>query len=146
MKKAQRTKRWIRHWFVLKNDVLSWYQSSSVCCPPSAKNSVLTRLKDPYFPHGVVDLRYAISCEPVHEKNIRLRTVQKSITLSADSVPSRDEWIKAIRKVMLKAQNVGDTIKVRTSVPCLSPKLTCHSDRHSLPYCCGCGEVQRDGL
>ncbi|GAB1517484.1 Sterol 3-beta-glucosyltransferase [Rhizoctonia solani] len=29
-KKAQRTKRWNKHWFVLKNDVLSWYQSSSV--------------------------------------------------------------------------------------------------------------------
>ena len=29
-KKTQRTKRWIKHWFVLKNDVLSWYQSASV--------------------------------------------------------------------------------------------------------------------
>jgi len=29
-KKAQRTKRWIKHWFVLRNDALSWYQSSSV--------------------------------------------------------------------------------------------------------------------
>jgi hypothetical protein len=29
-KKAQRTKRWIKHWFVLKNDALSWYQSSTV--------------------------------------------------------------------------------------------------------------------
>ncbi|KAI0724242.1 hypothetical protein C8T65DRAFT_733888 [Cerioporus squamosus] len=94
-KKAQRTKRWIRHWFILKNDVLSWYQSSS----------------DPYFPHGVVDLRYAISCEPVGPKDIRLRTTQKSIRLAADSVPSRDEWVKAIRRVMLKAQNMGDSIK-----------------------------------
>lgn len=29
-KKAQRTKRWNKHWFVLKDDVLSWYHSSSV--------------------------------------------------------------------------------------------------------------------
>ena len=29
-KKAQRTKRWIKRWFILKNDALSWYQSSSV--------------------------------------------------------------------------------------------------------------------
>ncbi|KAL7285750.1 hypothetical protein ACG7TL_000859 [Trametes sanguinea] len=101
MKKAQRTKRWIRHWFVLKNDVLSWYQSAS----------------DPYFPHGVVDLRYAISCEPVNEKDIRLRTNQKSIRLSADSVKSRDEWIKAIRKVMLKATNMGDSIKIAIPYP-----------------------------
>ncbi|CDO70233.1 Glycosyltransferase Family 1 protein [Trametes cinnabarina] len=101
MKKAQRTKRWIRHWFVLKNDVLSWYQSPA----------------DPYFPHGVVDLRYAISCEPVNEKDIRLRTNQKSIRLSADSGKSRDEWIKAIRKVMLKATNMGDSIKIAIPYP-----------------------------
>ena len=29
-KKAQRTKRWTKYWFVLKNDVVSWYNSSSV--------------------------------------------------------------------------------------------------------------------
>ncbi|RPD81684.1 hypothetical protein L226DRAFT_577428 [Lentinus tigrinus ALCF2SS1-7] len=100
-KKAQRTKRWIRHWFILKNDVLSWYQSAA----------------DPYFPHGVVDLRYAIGCEPVGQKDIRLRTTQKSIRLSVDSVPSRDEWVKAIRKVMLKAQNMGDSIKIAIPYP-----------------------------
>ncbi|KAI0651552.1 hypothetical protein C8Q79DRAFT_43404 [Trametes meyenii] len=100
-KRAQRTKRWIRHWFILKNDVLSWYQSAS----------------DPYFPHGVVDLRYAISCEPINQKDIRLRTNQKSIRLSADSVPSRDEWVKAIRKVMLKATNMGNSIKIAIPYP-----------------------------
>lgn len=63
----------------------------------------------------MVDLRYAISCEPVNEKDIRLRTNQKSIRLSADSVTSRDEWVKAIRKVMLKITNMGDSIKVSTS-------------------------------
>ncbi|KAH9937404.1 glycosyltransferase family 1 protein [Fomitopsis serialis] len=95
-KRAQRTKRWIRHWFVLKNDALSWYQSPS----------------DPYFPHGIVDLRYAITCEPLYEREIRLRTNQKTIRLSADSAPSRDEWIKAIRKVMFRAQNMGDSVKI----------------------------------
>lgn len=95
-KKAQRTKRWIKHWFVLKNDALSWYQSSS----------------DPYFPHGIVDLRYAISCEPVREKEFRVRTNQKTVLLYADSVPSREEWVKAIRKVIFKAQNMGDSVKI----------------------------------
>ncbi|KAI0343992.1 hypothetical protein BDW22DRAFT_1355240 [Trametopsis cervina] len=95
-KRATRTKRWIRHWFVLKNDVLSWYQSSS----------------DPYFPHGVVDIRYVMSCEASGDKDIRLRTNQKVIKLSADSVPSRDEWVKAIRKVMFKSQNMGDSVKI----------------------------------
>ncbi|KAF9066087.1 hypothetical protein BDP27DRAFT_1331186 [Rhodocollybia butyracea] len=95
-KKAQRTKRWIKHWFVLKNDALSWYQSSS----------------DPYFPHGIVDLRYAIVCEPIGERGFRVRTNQKTVILSADSVPSRDEWVKAVRKVIFKAQNMGDSVKI----------------------------------
>ncbi|KAF8559354.1 hypothetical protein OG21DRAFT_1600527 [Imleria badia] len=95
-KRATRTKRWIKHWFVLKNDTLSWYQSSS----------------DPYFLNGIVDLRYAISCDPTGEKEIWLRTNQKSLLLAADSVPSREEWVKAIRKVIFKAQNMGDTVKI----------------------------------
>ncbi|OBZ79076.1 Sterol 3-beta-glucosyltransferase [Grifola frondosa] len=61
--------------FILKNDVLSWYQSSS----------------DPYFPHGVVDLRYVIT---------RLCSQPRRV-------------VKAIRKVMLKTQNMGDSIKIR---------------------------------
>lgn len=95
-KRANRTKRWTKHWFVLKNDALSWYQSSS----------------DPYFINGIVDLRYAISCDPSGEKEIRLRTNQKNVLMSADSVPSREEWVKAIRKVIFKAQNMGDTVKI----------------------------------
>ncbi|KAJ7456588.1 glycosyltransferase family 1 protein [Mycena latifolia] len=95
-KKAQRTKRWIKHWFVLKNDALSWYQSSS----------------DPYFPHGIVDLRYAISCDAVRDKEFRVRTNQRTVVLAAPSVPSREEWVKAIRKVIFKAQNMGDSVKI----------------------------------
>ncbi|PCH33350.1 glycosyltransferase family 1 protein [Wolfiporia cocos MD-104 SS10] len=95
-KRAQRTKRWIRHWFVLKNDALSWYHSPA----------------DPYFPHGIVDLRYIITCDPAGDKDIRLRTNQKTIRLSADSTASRDEWLKAIRKIMFKAQNMGDSVKI----------------------------------
>ncbi|KAG6335630.1 hypothetical protein ID866_3466, partial [Astraeus odoratus] len=95
-KKATRTKRWIKYWFVLKNDALSWYQSSS----------------DPYFLNGIIDLRYAVSCDPVGEKDMQIRTNQKNVALSADSIPSREEWVKAIRKVMFKAQNMGDTVKI----------------------------------
>ncbi|KIY51328.1 glycosyltransferase family 1 protein [Fistulina hepatica ATCC 64428] len=102
-KKAQRTKRWIKHWFVLKNDALSWYQSSA----------------DPYFPHGIVDLRYAISCDPVDDKDFRIRTNQKTILLSAYSAPSREEWVKSIRKVMFKAQNSGDSVKIAIPYSCI---------------------------
>jgi sterol 3beta-glucosyltransferase len=117
-KKAQRTKRWVKHWFILKNDALSWYQSSAV----SAQNCYVFTLhfilfQDPYFPRGMVDLRYAISCDPWQEKGIRLRTNTKTIYLSADSLPSRAEWVKAIRRVIFKAQNMGDSVKVLTESP-----------------------------
>ncbi|KAG8833095.1 Sterol 3-beta-glucosyltransferase [Serendipita sp. 399] len=95
-KKAQRTKRWNKHWFVLKNDALTWFHSSA----------------DPYFPHGVVDLRYAISCDPYGQKEMRIRTNQRTVHLEADSVPSRDEWVKSIRKVIFAAQNMGDSVKI----------------------------------
>ncbi|KAF9519924.1 glycosyltransferase family 1 protein [Hydnum rufescens UP504] len=95
-KKASRTKRWNKHWFVLKNDVLSWYHSST----------------DPYFPHGNVDLRYAISCDAVEDKGFKLRTNQKTISLSADSTASREEWVKTIRKIIFKAQNLGESVKI----------------------------------
>ncbi|KAF8528029.1 glycosyltransferase family 1 protein [Hysterangium stoloniferum] len=96
LQKKARTKRWSKYWFVLKNDVLSWYSSSS----------------DPYFPRGVIDLRYAVSCEALGEKAFKLRTNDKSVTLSADSVPSREEWMKAIRKLIFKAQNMGESVKI----------------------------------
>lgn len=70
-------------------------------------------IQNPYFVNGIVDLRYAISCDPTGEKEFRLRTNQKSLLLIADSVPSREEWVKAVRKVIFKAQNMGDTVKVR---------------------------------
>jgi sterol 3beta-glucosyltransferase len=74
--------------------------------------SITNVRQDPYFPHGVVDLRYVISCDPVDDKGIRLRTNQKVIKLATESVPSRDEWVKAIRRVIFKAQNMGDSVKV----------------------------------
>ena len=62
----------------------------------------------------MVDLRYAITCDPYQEKDIRLRANTKTIYLCADSLPSRDEWVKAIRKVIFKAQNMGDSVKVQS--------------------------------
>lgn len=59
-----------------------------------------------------MDLRYAISCDAVGGKDFQLRTNQKTVILSADSVPSKEEWVKAIRKVIFKAQNMGDSVKV----------------------------------
>lgn len=49
------------------------------------------------------------------DKGFRLRTNSKTVILSADSVPSREEWMKAIKKVIFKAQNTGDSVKVNAS-------------------------------
>lgn len=98
-KKSSRTKRWIKHWFILRNDILSWYQSSS----------------DPYFPHGVVDLRYTISVEPLPDndgKTFRIRTNAKTVVLQAESKASREEWVKSVRKVVFRGQNLGDSVKI----------------------------------
>lgn len=112
-KKSSRTKRWTKHWFVLKNDVLSWYSSAAVSpCLFDRGIALMIHFKDPYFPHGNVDLRYAITCESVGEREIKLRTNQKTLNLQADSIPSRDEWVKAVRKVMFKAQNHGESVKI----------------------------------
>ena len=96
--------------------------------------------QDPYFPHGVIDLRYTISCEIVDPKSFRLRTSQKSVRLGTDSTTNRDEWIKAIRKVVFKAQNQGDSVKVRTSEMMFGFLLSC-TDRNSVLRCDGHREI-----
>lgn len=78
-------------------------------------DKLLILVQDPYFPHGQVDIRYVTQCEELYEKDIRLKTHQKTIRLSADSAASRDEWMKVIRKIMFKAQNAGDNVKVNES-------------------------------
>ncbi|GJJ09558.1 hypothetical protein Clacol_003781 [Clathrus columnatus] len=62
-----------------------------------------TGFKDPYFPRGVVDLRYV---------GLKLRTRDRVISLLADSTPNRDEWMKTIQKVVFKAQNMGESVKI----------------------------------
>ncbi|KAL7418121.1 hypothetical protein BDY24DRAFT_374148 [Mrakia frigida] len=85
-----------KYWFILKNAVLSWYVSSA----------------DPYFPHGNVDLQYAIDCEAVDEKTIKLTTNRRSYTFTSDTAASREEWVKAIRKVMFRTQHEGENVKI----------------------------------
>ncbi|KAJ7244853.1 hypothetical protein C8J57DRAFT_1680163 [Mycena rebaudengoi] len=45
------------------------------------------------------------------DREFRVRSNQKTVKLSAPSVPSREEWVKAIRGIF-KAQNMGDSVKV----------------------------------
>ncbi|WVQ62325.1 uncharacterized protein L199_000464 [Kwoniella botswanensis] len=95
-KKASRTKLNTKFWVVLKNDVLSWYESTA----------------DPYFPKGNISLQYCSSCDAVDETKFKVRTAEKNYTFSADTEASRDEWIKAIQKVMFKIQHEGESVKL----------------------------------
>ncbi|WWC86113.1 uncharacterized protein L201_000984 [Kwoniella dendrophila CBS 6074] len=95
-KKASRTKLNTKFWVVLKNDVLSWYESTS----------------DPYFPKGNISLEYCYSCDAIDETKFKVRTAEKNYTFTADTEASRDEWIKAIQKVMFKIQHEGECVKL----------------------------------
>ncbi|KAK8865790.1 hypothetical protein IAR55_000937 [Kwoniella newhampshirensis] len=95
-KKASRTKLNTKFWVVLKNDVLSWYESTA----------------DPYFPKGNIHLQYCSSCDPVDDAKFKLRTSERNYTFTADTEDSRDEWIRAIEKVMFKTQHEGESVKL----------------------------------
>ena len=70
-------------------------------------------LQDPYFPQGNVDLQYAIECETIEDKSFKVVTNRKSYTFIADTAASREEWVKAVRKVMFRTQHEGENVKVR---------------------------------
>lgn len=59
-----------------------------------------------------MSLQYASSCDAIDETRFKLRTSEKNYTFTAESEASRDEWIKAIQKVMFKTQHEGESVKV----------------------------------
>nr|XP_019014859.1 sterol 3-beta-glucosyltransferase [Kwoniella pini CBS 10737]OCF53640.1 sterol 3-beta-glucosyltransferase [Kwoniella pini CBS 10737] len=95
-KKNSRTKLNTKFWVILKNDVLSWYESTA----------------DPYFPKGNISLQYCTSCDATDELKFKVRTAEKNYTFTTDTEASRDEWIKAIQKVMFKLQHEGESVKL----------------------------------
>lgn len=96
-KRSKNTRRYWRYWFVLKNDVLSYYENST----------------DLYFPLGNIDLRYAIDVEPSSKPNVfKLMTTQRQYYIQADSETSMHEWIKTMKKVLFRSKNEGDSVKI----------------------------------
>lgn len=85
---------------MLKDDVLSWYPSST----------------EPYFPDGHIDLHYCTAVEPStkHKHHFKVSTADKRWHFSADSEASRDEWVKALKKAVFRCQNEGESVKVGT--------------------------------
>ncbi|USW56180.1 Putative pleckstrin domain, UDP-glucuronosyl/UDP-glucosyltransferase, GRAM domain-containing protein [Septoria linicola] len=95
--------RYRRYWFVLKGDTFSYYKSSA----------------EPYFPNGVVDLRYAISAELASVKDKEETAADFTITTStrvyqyrADTLSSAKEWVKQLQKVIFRSHNDGDSVKI----------------------------------
>ncbi|GAA6041186.1 hypothetical protein JCM8097_008332 [Rhodosporidiobolus ruineniae] len=96
--RGSKTRRYHKHWFVLKDSVLSWFPSST----------------DPYFPDGHIDLHYCVSVEPSehHDHHFKVSTSDKKWHFSADSTASRDEWVKTLKKVVFRCQNEGESVKI----------------------------------
>lgn len=67
-----------RYFFELKNDVLSWFETST----------------DTYYPLGAVDLKYVHEVRPSRhcEHGITIVTVERSYYLQADTKQSMVEW------------------------------------------------------
>lgn len=100
-----------KFWVVLRNDVLSWFESTAVS-ETLPRNVPSLYLQDPYFPKGNISLQYVSSCDPVDETRFKVRTPERNYTFKADTSDGRDEWVKSIQKVMFKTQHEGESVKL----------------------------------
>ncbi|KAJ9667911.1 Sterol 3-beta-glucosyltransferase [Coniosporium apollinis] len=98
-KRGRRNPKYNRYWCVLKGDVLFYYSDPT----------------ELYFPSGTIDLRYGISAALMDSKDALgfvVETHQRTYTFRADSATSAKEWVKAIQKVIFRAHNEGDSVKI----------------------------------
>ncbi|CAN6657731.1 sterol 3-beta-glucosyltransferase [Trichomonascus vanleenenianus] len=99
-KKARRTPKYTRYWFILRNDTLSYYAQAT----------------DLYFPSGTIDLRYAVHAEISGDKatsaTFTLVTEQRTYYFRADSHQAADYWVKTIEKEIFRSRNEGDKVKI----------------------------------
>lgn len=95
-KKSKKTKLSTKFWFVLRNDVLSWYESAN----------------EPYFPKGNVSLQYASSCDMLDGARFKLRTAERNYTFTADTEANAQEWVRVLRKVIQTTQHHGESVKL----------------------------------
>ncbi|OTB02405.1 glycosyltransferase family 1 protein [Hypoxylon sp. CI-4A] len=99
-KSGKRNPKYSRYWFRLKGNVLAYYRDPS----------------NLYFPHGQVDLTYAISAG-IDDKekdglSFSVVTPQRTYHLRADSAPSAKEWVKSLQRVIFRSHNDGDSVKI----------------------------------
>ncbi|KAI1486658.1 hypothetical protein F5X96DRAFT_219347 [Biscogniauxia mediterranea] len=97
---GKRNPKYNRYWFRLKGDVLAYYRDAS----------------NLYFPHGQIDLRYAISANITDKDkdavNFTVATHHRTYHFRADSAPSAKEWVKSLQRVIFRSHNDGDSVKI----------------------------------
>ncbi|KAG0054133.1 Sterol 3-beta-glucosyltransferase [Gryganskiella cystojenkinii] len=100
-KKSKTTKQFTRYWFILKNDVLSYYGNQT----------------DVYYPIKTIDLKNALSAEPSanDDRNFYIFTNNRKYTFRTDSELAKADWVKAIQKSIFHAKMEGDKVKI--SIP-----------------------------
>ncbi|KAI1082540.1 glycosyltransferase family 1 protein [Whalleya microplaca] len=99
-KSGKRNPKYSRYWVRLKGDVLAYYRDAS----------------NLYFPHGQIDLSYAISAN-IDEKDkdglhFTVVTHHRTYYFKADSAPSAKEWVKSLQRVIFRSRNDGDSVKI----------------------------------
>jgi sterol 3beta-glucosyltransferase len=103
-KQGKRDPRYSRYWFTLKGDVLSYYKDASHL----------------YFPHGSIDLRFAITASLAPEKTkssddtvfFTITTENRTYYFRADSMTNAKEWVKQLQRVIFRSHNDGDSVKI----------------------------------
>ncbi|KAI7815881.1 hypothetical protein BC939DRAFT_488408 [Gamsiella multidivaricata] len=102
-KKSKNTKSFSRFWFILKNDVLSYYADQT----------------EIYYPIKTIDLRDALSAEPSPKNELTfyvyMRSRSRRYKFKTDSEVARADWVKAIQKSIFHAKMNDDSVKI--SIP-----------------------------
>lgn len=104
------------HWFVLKDDVLNFYENST----------------ELYYPLGGIHLRNATSVERSKSRELGFKIIVKSkkFHLQADTETALQEWMKAIKASIFRAKNEGDDVRIVLPYNCI--KTVEHNKTFSL--------------
>jgi UDP:flavonoid glycosyltransferase YjiC (YdhE family) len=95
-----------QHHAVLRSTSLCWYESE----------------RDPFFPQDKIDLRDILSVEFYEGADARVDagefryliiiTRHRELIFGAATARSRDEWLNALRRALLSAQNDGESVNI----------------------------------
>ncbi|KAL2920101.1 Sterol 3-beta-glucosyltransferase [Polyrhizophydium stewartii] len=98
LKRQSSTGLFSTYWFVLKRDVLYWYNNST----------------DLYYPVSNILLRNIVDIIPSKSRAtvFKIRTNRKLYVFEADTETLRSEWISVLRAAIFRGRNIGDDVRV----------------------------------